>query len=722
MFDARPPQDARPSRTRVRLPVPLLLLLALLALATTGCGALKSAEVDLETLEGSFSQFAGKLEVRGLGQIASVASVADLPLSMTVLEAGSQSPVAQVEVEFLALTPSAALLYDGREEGRFVVPTDRDGRAAVHLKVPKKPQDFWVRVQVHDPATGQVVASKVVVTHGVDPRKLLFAFLGGLAIFLFGMKLMTQGLQAIAGDRLRTVLATLTRRRLVGLMAGAVITAMIQSSSATTVMTVGLVNAGLLTLTQAVPVMFGANIGTTITGQLIAFKIKDYAFPIMFFGLGLQFLGATRRRRIAGEVLMGLGLLFYGMTLMEGVFKPLSHSAAFREIFVGFSVNPFYGVLAGTVVTVLVQSSSATVGLTLTLAGSGFVDFKGAFSLILGDNIGTTVTALLASLGGRAAARRAALVHTLFNVTGAALMLGLLYVEIGGRPIYLMVVDQLTMGDAFADPPQNIERHVANSHSFFNVIFAICFLPLSGWFARLATAIVPADDDEAEGVPNRLAPALIETPGVALKAVRVEMADLAQQLREMLELTMLALLEGQRDAVDAVIRAEDRVDQRREDISAYLVRISERELSPGDAEAIPRMLHAVNDLERFGDLTEEAAKLARRRIEKELPFSDEAIAEVRELHQKLDLMLTASVELLRDDRQDRFQEVKSLERQVDRLEKRTRKAHVRRLQEQQCDLMAGIVFLDTLTILEKMGDFLDNVANAMSGDLEGPDA
>lgn len=687
------------------------VLLAVL-LGAPGCGLPETEGVEAPPVQVHLGDLDGEVQVLGDGRIGAVGGVDEAPLEVRIREVASGAPIAQVPVEFLCYHGKARLIGAGEPAERLLLRTDRDGRAVVRLKTPSKPADVTVRIQIRDPEQEEAVFEVKVTRYAVDPSLLVFQLLGGLALFLFGMKLMTTALQAIAGERLRGILESLTRRRLMGLAAGAGITAVIQSSSATTVMVVGLVNAGLLTLHQAVPVMFGANIGTTITAQLIAFRIADYAYPMLFLGLLLNLTGSTRRRRHLGEVLFGLGMLFVGMEQMGAVFKPLSKSAEFKAIFVAFSAHPVLGVLAGTLVTVLVQSSSATVGLCLTLARAGLVDFQGAFALILGDNIGTTITALLASLSARPAAKRAAAVHTLFNLCGALVMLLLLPVTWGGNPVYLELVDRLTPGTAFGLSPDNLERHVANSHAFFNVLFAVLFLPLSARFADLATWLIPGDE-EPQAHPTHLADNLLETPSLALRACRLELYEMARVLSGMFEAAMRGFQAGGEEDFEAVLKDEFEVDRMRERISHYLVEVSQRELEPEDAERIPRLLHAANDLERFGDLCTGIVELGRRRKDKELPFSEAGVQEIEQLVATMRRMLEAAAEFLRCEDPELGWKVKAIETEVNRMEERCRKTHIKRLREGECHVISGIVYLDFLTILERQGDMLRNVASML---------
>jgi phosphate:Na+ symporter len=686
-------------------------LLFLMLLGASGCALPETSAVEPPPQRARLAGTEVDVQFLGGGRICQVGAVNPEPMEVTITDAQTGSSLARVGVEFLVFSQKASLLHDGDYRGRQLLVTNRDGQAAVNLKAPKKMGNVTTRVQVLDPETQEVVLERKLTSYAISPMLLLFQFMGGISIFLFGMKMMTDALQAAAGDRLRNILQALTRRRVTGLAAGAVITAGIQSSSATTVMVVGLVNAGLLTLNQAVPVMFGANIGTTITAQVIAFKITKYSYPMLFVGLLFQLLGMNRKQKYFGEVIFGLGLLFQGMSLMGAVFKPLAGSADVKAVFVAFSTHPVLGLLAGTLMTVLIQSSSATVGITLTLASAGFLDFRGAFALILGDNIGTTITAILASLSARTAARRAAFVHTLFNAVGACIMLGLLYVPWDGQPIYLQFIDRITPGDVFAAAPGNIERHIANSHAIFNIAFALLFLPLSNRFADLARALVPGE--KSVGPISHLAPNLVETPSVALHSCKMEMAEMAVRLQGMFVRVFRGFDSGDPEDFDAVAQDEFEIDRSREDISNYLVQISEHELTAEDAERIPRLLHSVNDLERFGDLVNEVVKLGRRRHEKDLSLSEVALEEISQLKEVLAGMLQDTEQLLRTGDAKFAFKIRASEERVDLLEERFRKHHIKRMKEGSCQVISGIVFLDLLTILEKHGDFLHNIAVAL---------
>ena len=311
----------------------------------------------------------------------------------------------------------------------------------------------------------------------------LLNILGGLGVFLFGLKLLSSSLQNISSERLKTVFSYITKNKLTGILFGTFITVILQSSSATTVLMIGLVNAGIINLAQCISIIFGANIGTTITAQIIAFKASTIALPIVAIGSGFYLFSKSKTKISIGEILIGLGLLFYGLKIMGSFLKPLKSNPMFNEIMVQFGAVPILGIIAGLVITAIIQSSSATTGMIITLASLGMIDFKSAFCLELGSNIGTTVTAQLAAIGTNKTAKRSALAHSLFNLIGSMYMLLLLYVTINGRPIFLEFINVFTPGDAFLG--ENLERHIANGHTFFNVVNAIVLFPFIGLIAKL---------------------------------------------------------------------------------------------------------------------------------------------------------------------------------------------------------------------------------------------
>ncbi|HEM45446.1 MAG TPA: Na/Pi cotransporter family protein, partial [Alphaproteobacteria bacterium] len=400
---------------------------------------------------------------------------------------------------------------------------------------------------------------------------MYFQLIGGLGFFLFGIKFMSEALRKVSSDRLKNILAHLTKRRVVALFVGAGLTALIQSSSAMTVMVVGFVNAALLTLRQAIPVVLGANIGTTFTAWIVSFfaifKVTHYALPAVGAGFLLMTVARTSRMRQWGEVLFGFGVLFVGIGFMKDAFMPLESSQRILDIMVTFSRYPILGVLVGTLVTMILQSSSATIALVQLLAFRGLIDFPSAIPLILGDNIGTTITAQIARIGGTTGAKRVAWAHTLFNVIGVAYML--VFVHLG---VYHKVIEGLVPG---ALTSKNIMLHIALAHTVFNCFNAALFLPLSGWLQRLVERVVKRKGEEllcAE--PRYLEPRLLETPSLALEQSKKEILRMLHIAESSLGDAMGLFFDGKLDLERKVDRKEDAIDNLQAEITRYLINIS----------------------------------------------------------------------------------------------------------------------------------------------------
>lgn len=447
----------------------------------------------------------------------------------------------------------------------------------------------------------------------MDMTQFTISVLGGLAIFVYGMALMSEGLTQIAGDRMKTILAYVTRNRLAAILAGGAVTAVIQSSSATSVMTVGFVNAGLLSLQQAIGVIFGANIGTTVTGQLVSVNLDDMALPAVVLGVVGLMLARRSKTRGAWRTVLGFGLLFFGMGMMSHELKAVAERPEFISFFSKFDCSPsaagrlpFLNVLGavaiGTLCTMVVQSSSATIGITIALAGSGLINVYTAVPIVLGDNIGTTVTAALASIGTNANAKRTALAHALFNVIGVTLVVASFAFTFAGAdgtraPAYFHLVAAVTEGGGVnACPPA---RYVAMAHTVFNVanvIVLTSFIPL---LAALCRKIIP--DGRAQRAVI-LEPHLIATPDMALCAATVAMADMTRRAWTVASAALNTCLGKANVDECAIAKAEGGIDETYDSIRDYLIRISRRKLTDRQTEMIPEMMHCIGDAERISDL------------------------------------------------------------------------------------------------------------------------
>ena len=544
--------------------------------------------------------------------------------------------------------------------------------------------------------------------------EILLATLGGLGLFLFGMHLMSDALQRIAGSKLRRILEKLTTNRVVAAMAGTAITAIIQSSSATTVMTVGLVNAGLMSVQQALGIVLGANIGTTVTAQIIAFKLADVALPLVGVGMFMKILSKREKVRYWGDFLLGFGLLFFGMLVMQEGIMPLRDAPWVTDIFVQFSRIPVLGVLVGAVMTMIFQSSSATVGLVIALASTGMVDFPGAAALVLGDNIGTTITANLAAIGTSVSAKRVARAHFLFNLFGVCIVLAIF-------PYFVQFVDLITPGDPMQVTAAGVvpyaARHVANLHTLFNVTNCLLFLPFLGALGRVASFITPGEEKPKVFRLETLAPTIFETPSFALDEARQELDYMGGEVFKMLSVAEMPLLENKETekSLEEIKKTEDIVDSLQKEINTYLAELSRNSITEKQSREVFSMLQIVSNLERIGDHCESIGKLCKRRNEFNLDFSEEGRKELSLIYHHTKMFLKTVVDAITDTPGDLMEQVQGFEPRLNAMRKEMRINHMDRLKTYKCDADAGLIFIDLLTSFEKIGDHAYNIAESLSG-------
>lgn len=600
---------------------------------------------------------------------------------------------------------------------RGEVRTDTNGVAETGLKTdPSATGVYEVRVDVSNRARGVVARPFFLRATAMNAYGMAIGILCGIALFIYGMTLLSDGLLQIAGSRMKSTLAYITRNRFSAIMAGTLVTAVIQSSSAMTVMTVGFVNAGLLSLRQAIGVIFGANIGTTATGQIISFNLDGVALPAIVVGVVVLLVARKAVWVGAARTVLGFGLLFFGMNMMAAELKDAAAFPSFVKVFQMVDCAPLPGqpvpltailgaVAIGTITTMIVQSSSATIGLTMALASSGLLNFWTAFPIVLGDNIGTTITAVLASLNTNRTAKQTAAAHSLFNVIGTFVMVALLYVPWGDVPCFLALVDAITAGAVFHG--ENIARHVAMAHTLFNVtnvVLLTAFIPNLAW---LCERLVPARQAKSGAV--RLEPHLLNTPALALVCVGNALAEMVEKAWG----ASVTALTGYRDSKPASVEAlkivEDEVDAMQNDIMDYLVQLTRRELPEGQAAMIPVLMHCVNDAERISDL----AYLIARRVAA-LPVSAGRVTEgaMRELDDVL-----AKAGLIYDMTQDSLRHgsgaVKAVEILMGELKPLLSAAitgHVARLNNGTCMPERGLLHVDVVTSVENMVRHLENIA------------
>ncbi len=533
-------------------------------------------------------------------------------------------------------------------------------------------------------------------------RETIFGVVGGLGLFIFGIHLMGAGLHKASADKIRKILAALTSTPFMGMLVGAGVTSLIQSSSATTVMLVGFVNAGLMTLRQAIGVILGADIGTTITAQLIAFKLTDYALPIIGVGMAMNFFAKKKFYKSIGEFLFGFGILFLGLKILTGSVKPFGDSESVLNAFIIFSKSPITAIATGIIVTMIVQSSSVTVGLVLALASVGLIDLRGAILLILGGNIGTCITALLASMGTTISAKRTAIAHVTFKVLGVLLLLLFL-------PYYQSLIEATAT---------DIMRQCANAHTIFNVMITMLFLPLAGVMARTIEKAVPGKETVVEVGPKHLEKHLLNTPVLALQAAIHETIHTLNLVKEMIDDAIEGFMENDIKALDKVSQGEEAVDNLRMAVSNYLVELMQRELSEEESKKIPSLLHVINDVERMGDHAENLRDLAERKIDEKLPFSKMAISELRRIQGEIGQMVEEAICALKTNEVKEAQKVIERESRINLLRDELNQNHVKRLEDGTCKVLSGIVFLEMVSNFEKIGDHLTNIGQAVISPLQ----
>lgn len=530
---------------------------------------------------------------------------------------------------------------------------------------------------------------------------MLFTFLGGLAIFLLGMKNMGDGLQNAAADKIRKILEKLISNPIMGVIVGALVTAILQSSSGTTVITVGFVNARLLTLRQAVAVIMGANIGTTITAQLIAFKLQDYALPAIALGVAIYFFAKKKNIKSIGQIIIGFGLLFLGLDIMSEAMKPLRSVPGFTDLMHSFADNPILGVLTGSILTAVVQSSSATIAILQTLALEGLVDIRNALPILFGDNIGTTVTAILASIGTGINARRVALSHVTFNVIGTIIFLLLL-------PLVNYVVVAIG-GD--------VARQIANAHTLFNVTNTVIQLPFISLLVLLVIKLIPGEEKTVEYGVKFLDKRLLINPSVALGQAAKELNRMGQLAKETLQDSVEGFLNNDEKILKLAKEKEDVVDQLEAAITEYLVKLSQKSLSLEQSSKLAILLNTVNDVERIGDHGSNIAELAEYKINQKLPFSEKALEEIKLMAKDVEGAFERSLTALQNGDVVLAKEVKAYDDHIDKMEKDLRKSHIGRLNEGSCFTSSGIIFLEVISNLERIGDHSYNIAAAALGEL-----
>lgn len=530
-------------------------------------------------------------------------------------------------------------------------------------------------------------------------QEIVFTFVGGLGLFLFSIKYMGDGLQQAAGDRLRYYIDKYTSNPFYGVLVGIVITGLIQSSSGVTAISIGLVSAGLLTLRQAIGIIMGANIGTTVTSFLIGFKLGDYGLPILFLGAILLLFVQNRKLNNLGKILFGLGGIFFSLELMGAAMHPLREVEAIHAYMVTLGDNPLQGAFIGTLFTVLIQSSSAAIGILQGMYASGLLDLQGAIPMMLGSNIGTCITAVLAALGASVSAKRVAGAHVLFNVIGSV--------------FFLLLLSPFTAFVGFLGERFHLtsEMNIAVAHGIFNMTNTVLLFPFIGTLAYVVTKLIPGEDEQEKYEPHYLDRMLLsQSPSFALGNAKKELIHLGAYATQAFEAAFEYIETNDATFAKKVHKYEEAVNNIDEQLTHYLIDLSNEILSESENEVLAGILDSSRDLERISDHAVNLVRLTEYNISKEIAFSPKAQEELKEIYTRTHGILLDAIRAIADNDLVLVGEIKANHHYLEALERRIRRSHIKRMNEGICTPLAGINFIDLVTPCTRISDHALNLA------------
>ena len=533
----------------------------------------------------------------------------------------------------------------------------------------------------------------------INWQEIAFHFLGGLGLFLYSIKTMGDGLQQAAGDRLRYYIDKYTSNPFFGILVGIGMTALIQSSSGVTVITVGLVSAGLLTLRQAIGIVMGANIGTTVTSFIIGFKLGDYALPMLFLGAVCLFFTKNRTINNIGRIVFGVGGIFFALNLMSGAMEPLKDLQVFKDYMVELSKNPILGVLVGTGLTLLIQASSATIGILQNLYASHLIDLQGALPVLFGDNIGTTITAIIASLGANIAAKRVAAAHVAFNVIGTVICI-----------IFLVPFTGLIQWfESFLNLAP--EMTIAFAHGTFNITNTIIQFPFIGALAFMVTKLIPGEDEVVKYEPLYLDEQLIkQAPSIALGNAKKELLHLGNYAAKAFDLSYDYIINSNEKVAEKGHKTEEAINTIDEKLTRYLISLSGEALSQKESEVLTNILDSSRDLERIGDHAEALLNLNDYLQRKNVQFSEAALEELAEIYLKTSDFVKDALESVENNDLEKAQALIERHEDINNMERVLRKTHIKRLNNGECSPQAGVNFIDIISHYTRVSDHAMNLA------------
>ena len=538
----------------------------------------------------------------------------------------------------------------------------------------------------------------------MDYVSIILPFIGGLGMFIYGMQIMAQGLENAAGSKMKSLLEVLTKNKFFGVLLGAFITAVIQSSSATTVMVVGFVNAGIMNLTQAMGVIMGANIGTTVTGWLVssvewakALSPANIAPVAVMIGVIVMLTGKRRSTKDISSIIVGFGILFIGITTMSDAVEPLQQSEAFCNLFVTLGHSPFLGIVAGALVTAVIQSSSASVGILQSLAAAGLVPFNAAVYIIMGQNIGTCVTAIMSSIGAKKTAKTAAVMHLLFNSIGTIIF--------SVVAIVFFKVINPGFGEGLIT-----QTEISTVHTIFNIGTTILLFPVSDWIIKLAKKLEREDSDDVDEGQVLLDDRMLETPSIALQSTVSEMVRMGHVVRGTMDRTRDVLITKKREEIEKIREEETIADGLCKGITEYAIKLNTLSINEKEHQEVASILQIVSDIERVSDYCENISEFAENLKDQKASFSEIAREEIQQMEDVCIDCFRYAIEALEERSKEKAMKVIEKESQADELEIALRTAHMKRLARNECSTESGIVFLDALVCLERISDHARNIA------------
>ena len=538
----------------------------------------------------------------------------------------------------------------------------------------------------------------------MDYVSIILPFIGGLGMFIYGMQIMAQGLENAAGSKMKSLLEVLTKNKFFGVLLGAFITAVIQSSSATTVMVVGFVNAGIMNLTQAMGVIMGANIGTTVTGWLVssvewakALSPANIAPVAVMIGVIVMLTGKRRSTKDISSIIVGFGILFIGITTMSDAVEPLQQSEAFCNLFVTLGHSPFLGIVAGALVTAVIQSSSASVGILQSLAAAGLVPFNAAVYIIMGQNIGTCVTAIMSSIGAKKTAKTAAVMHLLFNIIGTIIF--------SVVAIVFFKVINPGFGEGLIT-----QTEISTVHTIFNIGTTILLFPVSDWIIKLAKKLEREDSDDVDEGQVLLDDRMLETPSIALQCTVSEMVRMGHVVRGTMDRTRDVLITKKREEIEKIREEETIADGLCKGITEYAIKLNTLSINEKEHQEVASILQIVSDIERVSDYCENISEFAENLKDQKASFSEIAREEIQQMEDVCIDCFRYAIEALEERSKEKAMKVIEKESQADELEIALRTAHMKRLARNECSTESGIVFLDALVCLERISDHARNIA------------